>query len=856
MNDEQLNAALHGLRVLEIGSGVAASFAARLLGDLGADVVKVEAPECGDVARGVGPFVREGDSGTAPASLLFRYLNWNKRSIVLDLTGDQARNALRSLVASVDLVIEDFPPGVLDRLGVGPARMQAWNPRVVVTSISNFGQQGKYAHWEATDLILYAMSGLMSISGKKYPKPPLKHGLRQAYYCAGLNAAYASLAAVHLARSTGTGERVDLSIRECLASELVTSTSYYVFMGAVSGRHPIREDPFSGDPLAAATGYVSLQSNRSAPMTSYATFLDLPELASDAYANSGNRIRNAERLRALTERRLQTEDSVEFFERACKAGLLVGVVQDADYLLACRHLRDRKVFRVVDEAKALDGSPVRYPVELSRLELTPVSVRRAAPILGEHTDEVLAEAEAIVAARGPQSPSGTGARERLPMAGVRVLDLSSIVAGPYMGGLLADMGAEVIKVEGPQRFDPTRGGYGPFFDNDLGTEPWNRGGSYNMLNRGKRSFVCDLTAEKGQSVLRSLLKWADILIENYRPTVLEKWGLSSEELMKTNPRLITMSNSGFGASGPWRNFRAQGTTLELTMGFGAVTGYRNEPPSKAGQSYPDYIACWYGLTAIIAALIWRARTGKGQRIDQGMYQMGVSLLPEAILGRQVDGAQTARLGSADFDALVSDVFESRDQDRWVAVSIRDRADVGRLSAAVPQVASLVPEFDQSNDESIQQVRKGIAEFVRGMKPDEAATILQGAGVPAAPVLDVADLLMDEHLVDRCFYEDVDFGTELGVRPLIGRPFKYSSGKGPTIVRRAADFGADNEYVLSDILGLSQDEIHDLYESGIVADAPTVPHPGKPADMESMVRSGAMARFDKEYREKLRARAAR
>lgn len=852
VKDDRETAALHGLRVLEIANGIAAPFASRLLADLGADVVKVEEPQRGDAMRGFGPFAPADGDGETQDSLLFRYLNWNKRSVALDLSSAAATSTMRTLVCSADLVIEDFPPGTLDRLGVGPAQMHAWNPGVVVTSISNFGQRGALSGWEATDLILYAMSGMMSISGKKSPKPPLKHGLRQSYYCAGLNAAYASLAAVYLARSTRTGEHIDLSIRECLTSELVTSTSYYVFMGALSGRHPLREDPFSGDPLEAGTGYVSLQSNRSAPMKKYAEFFDLPELASDDYASSGSRIRNSERLRALMEQRLAAEDSVKLFERAGEKGLLVGVVQDAQQLLACRHLSERRVFRAIDDAKGLDGAPLRYPLELARLERTPVSVRRPAPKLGEHTAEVLAEASASAGTDRRQKPSGGDGRHRLPMAGVKVVDLSSIVAGPYMGGLLADMGAEVIKVEGPQRFDPTRGGYGPFFDNDLGAEPWNRGGSYNMLNRGKRSFVCDLSTEKGRAVLRSLLKWADVLIENYRPTVLEKWGLSPEELHKINPRLITMSNSGFGATGPWRNFRAQGTTLELTMGFGAITGYRGGPPSKAGQSYPDYIACWYGLTAILAALIWRERSSRGQRIDQGMYQMGTSLLAEALLAHQADGVQLERIGSADFDALVSDVFESRDQDRWVAVTLRDGADLQRLSTVIPQLTSS-PEPDSADEDALQQVYEGLAKFIRTMDAGEAAATLQGAGVPAGPVLDVSDLLQDKQLAERGFYEDVDFGSEMGVRPLIGRPFKYSSGDGPAIVRRAADFGADNEYVLKDLLGLSREVIDDLYQSGIVANAPIVPHPGQPADMESMVRSGAMARYDRGYREHLRTR---
>ncbi len=273
--------ALAGVRVVELCEGIAGPFATRLLADLGADVVKIEAPRIGDAARRYEPVVT--DSSGAECSVLFEYLNWNKRSLVLDLDTEGDREAIRRLAGGAAIVVESLAPGRLARAGLGQENLRTANPRLVVTSISSFGQEGPCARWSASDLILQAMSGIMQFSGTS-DREPLKQGLRQSFYCAGLTAAYVSLVAHYASLVFGKGAYVDVSILECVASELVLNEAHFASFGAVQGRRPPVRDPLGGplgggDPLPASDGFVSIQISSQVPVERLAELLDEPDLA-------------------------------------------------------------------------------------------------------------------------------------------------------------------------------------------------------------------------------------------------------------------------------------------------------------------------------------------------------------------------------------------------------------------------------------------------------------------------------------------------------------------------------------------------------------------------------------------------
>jgi len=858
--------ALEGLRVLDLSHGVAGPFAARLLGDLGAEVIKVEAPGRGDFARRAEPLKQ--DAPEPERSLLFQYLNWNKRGVTLDLRNEASHTALRKLVEQSDVVIEAFRPGTLERWGIGVDRLLQWHPNLVATSVTNFGQTGPYATYGATDLVVHAMGGIMNISGR-VDREPLKHGLQQALFCAGLNAAYATLAArLAVLASGGPGEHVDLSIHEVLVSEHHGYSPFYAFLGAVQGRRAVAQDPFSGEPIPTRNGYLSLQAGGGMPFAEYADFLGIPALR-DRFATPEARIRAVDEVRKLIEDAVADKDAKDLFLASAKRRLLTGFVQTAQDLLACPHLEARAFWREIDHPAT---GMHRFPAELVKLSKTPIAVRRRSPLLGEHNDEVLGSelgfsaaeiaamqtrpgsARSSVVASPKTAPvaSMRPARSTLPLAGLRVLDLSTVLAIPYSGGLLTDLGAEVIKIEPPNRLDVTRTNDWLTREAGPGADPWNRAGAFQVINRGKRSFVLNLADERGRDVFKKLVAVSDIVINNYTPRVLPGWGLGYDELVKLRPDLILLSNTGYGSSGPWSPFPVQGTVLENTMGLTAYTGYRGDKPWKVGQSYPDFITCWTGLTALMAAVLRRKATGEGQWIDMGMYQVGVALMPEPILALQANGETWERIGNEDRLHVPSNVYPAAGADRWITISVTNDEQWAAFARAIGR-----PELAQDaryREESQRRSRRDeIDAIVRAWSAQRDAWVatrtLQDAGVPAGPVLDNRDLLLDPHLRSRGFYEYVEHWQPMGVRPLIGRPYVFRNT--PLGIRKPAPrYGEDNGYVLRDVLRLDQAEIAALYANGVTADAPAFKPNIRQDDLEPGLRNGSIKEVDPGYREKL------
>ena len=860
--------ALAGVRVLEIGGGIAGPYGARLLGDLGADVLKIEPPGTGDPMRAAAPFADSADRTDradpavgARRSVLFEYLNWGKRSIELDVSAPGQRVELASLVRWADIAIISLSPADTRETKLTAEVLLGWNPRAVITFVSGFGQSGPYRDWAGTDLVLQAMSGVMQISGTA-DRPPIKPGLNQAFYCAGINAAYGSLAGYLAARRTGAGVALDLSMQEILASQLVMNEPYYAFVGAIQGRRSATQDPFSGEPIPAADGYLSLQSTTLTPVARFAELFHDDRFAAARFATEAARGEHAVELAELLTEHLAQAASRDVFEAAGALGLLAGFVQTPAQLLSCPQLAARSAWRV-DPGLTAGGRPIRLPARFAELSGTPLGEPGPAPALGADNSFSPLPRPSWPAGE-PAGQDGTADRPG-PLSGMLVLDLSTVFAVPYVGGLLSDLGAEVVKVEAPTRLDQSRSSFGASFDNQPAGDYWNRAATFQGLNRGKRSVVLDLSVPAGRAALLELVAQADVLLDNFTPQVMRKWGMTYDALAQVNPRLIMLSNTGYGSTGPWASFKAQGTTLEATMGLTSITGYPEGGPAKAGQSYPDFLACWTGLLAVLAAVVSRDTTGSGQWIDLGMYQLGATVIPEAVIGWQSSGVEQPRLGDRDHDAVLSGLFATAERDRLVAVSVASLNQLRDLDRVVPGLAAVIDSggaeasavaeaaevaASAADAEPDSVLRSMLADWIAGRSAAEVCQWLQAAGVAAGLVMDARDLLLDPHLAARGFYEWVDFGDGIGPRPLIGRPFSWdSAGSQVAIAGRAPRFGEHNEYVLTKLAGLGQEAYDQLRAARVVTDAPVDPPEGKPVPIEAMARRGEL-RVDPDYRRTL------
>ena len=380
---------LEGLRVLDLGPGIAPSFCAKLLADYGAEVIKVEPPGTGDPARQLGPFV--GDDPHAEKSIPFLYLNTGKQGVTLDYSCESGRALLSKLLDDADVLVEGFPPSRTERLAIGYEVLSRTHPHLVVTSVTPFGQDGPYRDLQATDIITCAMSGLMYHSGDS-DREPLRNALDQSLYVAGANAAAATLVAVFARLASGGGQHVDVSVAECLATHLVQPVPYYNYMGATKGRRPVRGSGFE-ELMPARDGYVVPSVQGSQPWETVADLIGLEELHDPRFASGAGRIANGEELKELLVDGLARWDRLPLFIASGERRLVFGMAQDAGDLVACPHLEARGFYHEVEHPVV---GRVAYPGMGARL-VHPNGSGQAdreaqaptpAPLLGQHNADV------------------------------------------------------------------------------------------------------------------------------------------------------------------------------------------------------------------------------------------------------------------------------------------------------------------------------------------------------------------------------------------------------------------------------------------------------------------------------------
>jgi crotonobetainyl-CoA:carnitine CoA-transferase CaiB-like acyl-CoA transferase len=372
---------LGGLRVLDLGPGIAPSFCAKLLADYGAEVIKVESPGEGDPARRIGPFV--GDDPSGEKSIPFLYVNTGKRGVTLDYSSDSGRAILRRLLDDADVLVEGFPPSENEESAIGYRELSRTHPRLVVTSVTPFGQEGPYRDFQATDIITCAMSGLMYHSGDS-DKEPLRNALDQSLYVAGANAAAATLVAVFARLTSGEGQQVDVSVSECLAAHLVQPVPYYNYMGATKGRRPVRGSGFE-ELMPARDGYVVPSVQGSQPWETVADLIGLEELQDPRFASGAGRIANGEELKMLLIEGLAQWDRLPLFLASGERRLVFGMAQDAGDMVACPHLEARNFYHTVDHPVA---GTATYPGMAAALSNWPQQAPAPAPLLGQHNAEI------------------------------------------------------------------------------------------------------------------------------------------------------------------------------------------------------------------------------------------------------------------------------------------------------------------------------------------------------------------------------------------------------------------------------------------------------------------------------------
>ncbi|MBI4311788.1 MAG: CoA transferase [Chloroflexi bacterium] len=428
-----------------------------------------------------------------------------------------------------------------------------------------------------------------------------------------------------------------------------------------------------------------------------------------------------------------------------------------------------------------------------------------------------------------------------PLDGIRIIDSTYVFAMPYACGLMTDLGAEVIKVEGIQH--PDRSAIGGMPDGEGGSDPWNRSGTFNQINRGKRSLTLDLSREDGRAAFKELVKVSDIVIENYTPRVMRRWGMDYPNLKKLKPDIIMLSNTGYGHSdGPYTQYPGQATTMEGTHGLCWITGYNNDIPSKAGQSYLDFLACWNGLFAVASALRYRNRTGKGQWIDLGMFQAACYFIGEYLLDAIANGNENGRMGNRHPWRAPQGCYPCKGDDAWCTLSVGDDEEWRALCrvmekpelAADARFSTLVAR--RRNHDALDAV---ICGWSRTVDKHDMMERLQAAGVPSGAVFDSKDVNLSNHYWARGFLQKLTWPQErgIGTRVIMGRPWQLS--KTPLRVYEGVHtLGQDNQYLLHDIAGYTDAQVAQLEKDQIIGDKPIATPRGRGALTPPPQRPGA------------------
>jgi crotonobetainyl-CoA:carnitine CoA-transferase CaiB-like acyl-CoA transferase len=769
------------VRVLDV-SGPIGAYASRLLTLLGADVICVE-PPAGDPLRGSPPLLPNGRAGAA-----YAYYHGGQRSLVLAPGADGAASELRRVGGGCDvLLLAPFSKPVVG-FDEDTGSVSWASDHAIVCAITPFGLTGPLRRWRATPLVSYAMSGDMIRVGPP-EGPPIAMPSRMAWDEAATHAVICILAAL-LARADVGGQLIDLSIHDVLCAKDFHFESYWVGGQAVGARQVRIGFPPTGT-WVCADGLVEIAAHQAAHWDAFLETLGHPEELSDpSLSDVMVRREIFDGLIDVMGRLLAVEPREELVRRGQRAGLpcatrnTIGEFVE-DPQLAARHslvtIRDPELGEI-----RVMGDPVASSPALFRSDRPP-------PRLGEGGDT------------GWTRPPVPPARFRRPLAGLRVLSFGAFVAGNTSALPLAELGADVVKVEARARPEVLRTeayAYGRYVSEPSGVT---NTVLYAGLSRSTRSLSLEMHTEAGRELFRRLVAESDVVIENFGSnTQMAEWGCSFADLVEVNPTIVMLSLSGYGRTGPRADYRAYATSISGFIGLSSVWGYTH-------GTLTDYLCSAHGVVGILAALARVARDGTPVRIDAAQIETAGSIMGplvlEALAGRDVAVRANDVAG-----ALLSGVYRCAGDDRWVAVELEDVSDWKALCARLERSDLVVDDVARSGALRAE-LEAALTEFAASRTPHTVALLLQQCGIASGVVQTSEDVSRDASLRSRGMAVEID-QPDLGVIEYSQSPYRMSATPG-RFRRPGPRLGQHTAEILEEWLGLSADEISEHAGSGAI-----------------------------------------
>jgi crotonobetainyl-CoA:carnitine CoA-transferase CaiB-like acyl-CoA transferase len=791
---------LEGYRALDL-TGLSGQLCGRILADLGMEVIKIEPPG-GDPVRQLAPFIKSPDGKRL--STTFAHLNSGKASKVLDLESETERAAFRALVEKADVVLESFMPGKMKSLGLGYKNLAAINPGIVMASITAFGQTGSKSQYYWSDLVALAVSGFLYISGDP-SMPPCRPPETQAYYFGSVFAAAGLLAALYRRERTGRGDHVDVSMQEALATQ-----EHIIRLYANEGQVLKRQGSQHGQVAPAkmfpcSDGYVYLYVTRQ----HWKLFLDVwkdhpAEMDGSEWLNNLYRRAHVDKINPAVEAftRQYTRDELTNLMQA--HGVPCVPVNTPLGFAGDEHVQSREFIAAVEHAGFGSAKQPAAPFVIDGLRLPLHSI----PVLDSWRET---EGEKMSAPRtGSRSAAQSTRGDNGPLDGMRIVSFDHVLAGPYGTTILAELGADVIKVES------RRGGMDPFRFFGTGEDP-NVSPRFLEFNRNKRSLTINLKNPKGPKVLLDLVAKSDAVLDNYSVDVMARLGLAYEDLCRVNPDIINLRMPGLGCTGPKRYFSTVGTNITSFTGLTYLWNHPGvtDPPIGSQTVFPDYVSGVLCAIIIISGVLYRDRRKKGAFIDMAQSEATAFMIGPSLMEAVASGRDPEPIGNASVTSAPHDCYPCKGEDRWCVITVEDDQQWAALAK------KLGPEVEQDQHflsvenrlKHRDELERIIERWTRERDGQEIMNQLQQVGVPCGAVQDGADLNADPHLKERGFIVAVE-NERLGRVVLPSFPLRFVNA---TLTRRweFPVLGRDSDAVLRDVVGYSEETIAAHHRDGVL-----------------------------------------
>ena len=836
------DSALGPYRVLDLTEG-GVNWCGKLLADLGADVIKVEPPG-GSPTRMRGPFYR-GERHPERSLFWFAYCA-NKRGVTLDLEREEGRRAFERLADTADVVLESFAPGYLDDIGLGYEALSARNPGLIMTSVTPFGQTGPHAHYKATDIVVWSMGGMQYASGDE-DRPPVRITFPQADFHAGAQAAAATIAALwHRQNNGGQGQRAEVAGQVAVMWTLMNiSTLPMLHRTNMERAGAYRRLPrVDGPPIKIRAvheckdGFVTSMINggrrANSSMIPLVTWMEEEGVCpgfmqgrdwttwemDELLARGDEGAQEIEAVYGALDDFILSKTKAELYDRALSHRFLLAPCNTPKDIYEDPQLRARDFWPSLYHSE-LDES-LTYLGPYLKLGESPMTIRRRAPLIGEHNAEILGALDSPPKPPAHTRASSGPAPAKMPFEGLRVLDFTWIGVGPVTIKYLGDHGADVVHVESVSRPDGLRSGP-PFKDGKPGI---NRSQFHANFNTSKYGLGVNMAKPEGVALIKRVIaEWQpDIVAESFTPKAMRNWGLDYESVRKIKPDVIFFSTCQQGQTGPHAMYPGYGQLSSSMAGYYQITGWPDRDPVTPYGAYSDFVNPPNGFTAIVAALEYRRRTGKGQHLDLSQYEGATHYKAPIIMDYIASGNELVRNGNRDEAFAPHGVYPCKDEVReltgpgesWCAIAVTTQAEWLALCGAMGNPAWTRDErFStfESRRENDAELDALIGEWTKGYGAQELMRLLQAAGVPAGAVQSQADLWQDPQLKHRQHFQWLDH-TECGPMPYDGLQFELSDSPGKLRMPQAL-IGEHNELVLKKFAGLTDGEIGDLVAAEVL-----------------------------------------